>query len=245
MEYNAQKFFNSTAEFYGNAYPTQYNYYIIDFINSTRGDRALRLLDIGGASGVFGKLVVEKCSNIKVTVIDPSEKLLEKIDCKDIEKIVGMLPDKINTGSTYDYIQVKEVFHHLVGATVRESRDSMKESLLNIRDMLNDDGFLIVHEIFYESHITPSLSSHMIFHLCSMQIKYGFNIPIKEFLPGLKVFFYTREDLRKALKETGYEIIDYYEDKYPDTIKKSLLLLRDWGNMIFICRKAKDTGHKR
>lgn len=193
MSHNTQNYFDENADFYfhSNSILHYYDYYFLNFIKKSSRNNNHNLLDIDGGGGVFAKFVVDECLKIKVTVVDPSRKLLDNIYDYRIEKVVGMLPNKLSTSDKFDYIHVKEVFHHVTGSSIEESKNLLKESLQNIKKLLNNDGYLLVHELFYESPIYPTFSSKLIYYLCKIQNRLGIKIPIKEFLLGLYVYFYT------------------------------------------------------
>jgi ubiquinone/menaquinone biosynthesis C-methylase UbiE len=244
MSYDAKEFFDNNVTFYhyGNARIHNYDYFFIVFINNTKKNTTLSLLDIGGGGGTFAKLVSNDCPNIEVTVLDTSQEMLNQINESNIKKIKGMLPDQMFLNSSYDYIHVKEVFHHITGSSINNSKKLLKESLQNIKNVLNDDGFLLIHELFYESPVIPTSTSNTIFYLLKIQNKCGIRIFPNEFLLNLNVYFYTRSEFIKILNECGYVIIDSYEENWSNTLKKKLLFLKDWGRMVFICKKAEGSN---
>lgn len=239
MGHKKQNVFDENVNFYfhSNSILYEYDYYLLDFIKESSDCANHTLLDIGGGGGVFAKLVVDNCINIKVSVVDPSRKLLDNIHEDSIEKVVGMLPNQLSINEKFDYIHVKEVFHHVTGSSIRESKSLLKESLQTIKKLLNDDGYLLIHELFYESPIHQTFSSSIIYYLCKIQNKIGIKIPMKEFLLGLDVYFYTRKEFIKILNDMGFEIVNYYEVEWKKSHMMKLIGLKNWGRMVFVCRK--------
>lgn len=231
MSSKQQDFFDENADFYGNVKPQSYDYYFVNFIKKAKGSC---LLDIGGGSGTFAKLVKDNCPDIDVTIVDQSEKILSKVNDERIKMVYGKLPRQISLNSGFDYICVKDLFHHVVGASINESKELLRESLFNIKGLLNKDGYLLIHEIFYESYLIPTMSRTLIFYLLALQNKCGFKIPAKEFLMDLMVCFYTRSEFKSILNECGFKIIGTHEEYWSSTFKKRALFLRDWGRMLFI-----------
>ena len=230
-------FFDKHADFYGDVKPHPHDDYFIDFINTTK-KRESKLLDVGGGSGTFAQLVKDNCLNIDVTVVDPSKNLLDKISDEHITKIYGSLPDQIFLDSDFDYIHVKEVLHHVTGSSIDETKKLLRESLFTLKDILKKEGFLFVHELFYESYLIPTLSRTSIFNLLLLQNKFGIKIPAKEFLAGLDVCFYGRSEFKSILNDCGFKIIGSYEEYWDNTFKKKLLFLENWGRMLFIVKKV-------
>ena len=135
-------------------------------------------------------------------------------------------------------IIIKEVFHHIVGPSINESKELLRDSLFAIKEILKNDGFLLIHELFYESYLIPTLSRTLIFYLLALQNKFGIKVPAEEFLMGLSVCFYTRPEFESILNDCGFKIINYHEEYFGNTFKKKFLFLQNWGRMLFISKKV-------
>ena len=135
-----------------------YDLYFTNFINEQRDQKNLCLLDVGCGSGTFANLSKANCPQINVTVIDPSKKMLNNINNPEIKKFSGSLPNNIPITDTFDYIHIKEVLHHITAQSPIESKKIVIESLNQIRNNLKDDGYLFIHEIFYEGYIIPDIT---------------------------------------------------------------------------------------
>ncbi len=234
---HAGTFFDENSDFYSQRV-LPFDHYFMNFIKNHEIDD-VNLLDIGGGNGNFSNLITENCPDINVTVLDPSKKLLSEIENPKITKIVGKLPDEIPLNSTFNYIHIKEVLHHITGKTVSESNMLLKESLMCVNDILNENGFLLIHEDFYEGYLIQKMPSYLIFYLLKIQNILKIELPLKEFIPGLTVYFYTRKELKKTLKECGFEIVDLKLDYWSDITKKKLMLLNEWGRVLIIAKKSR------
>ena len=149
--------FDANSEFYGRIEPSSHDYYFLKFIERTMNAK-VSLLDVGGGSGIFSSLVKNTYPCIEITMIEPSYVLLNKIPNIGIKKIEGSLPNGLNIDSDlrFDYIHLREVFHHLVGSTIKDSKDLTAKSLITLKNHLDDNGYLMIHELFYEGYIIPS-----------------------------------------------------------------------------------------
>ena len=103
---------------------------------------------------------------------------------------------------------------------------------------MKNDGFLLIHELFYESYLIPTLSRSLIFYLLTSQNNLKIKAPAKEFFMDLKVCFYTRPEFKSILNDCGFKVIDFYEENWSDNFKKRALILRNWGRMLFIVKKV-------
>lgn len=227
--------FENHTNFYGNVSIYPYDHYFLNFIRNTKG----RLLDVGGGSGRFAIFVQDKYPTLDISVIDPSQSLLNMIEDERIKKFNGSLPDQLGLDDSqiYDYIHVKEVLHHVAGASIRESKEFVKQSLLNLKKHLNEEGILMVHELFYEGYIVPTLPRTFIFYLLKLQNSLNIKVPFNEFLLGLDVCFFTRYEFRSLLRDCGLDILDAYEGNWDNNIKKKMMLLENWGRMLFVLKK--------
>lgn len=237
------EFFDKNVDAYRYVISNRGDYYFLEFIKATQNHNSA-LLDIGGGAGSFAKLLVDNCPNLGVVVLDPSEGLLSEIDDVRVKKVNGCLPNDMPLVSHFNYVHIRHVLHHITGSSIGKSKELVRLSLMTMKECLNDDGFLLVHDTFYEGYLFPPISRTLVFNLLALQKRVGRIIPSKEFLAGLEVCFYTRSEFKSMLGDCGFEIVDYCEEYWVRTdikraMKKWAMLVKDWGEMMFILRKAK------
>lgn len=223
---NVKEFFDENYEVYENKSPKS-DYDFLDFI--TMGNQKATLLDVGGANGYFVSLVHQSCPNISLTVLDPSKVLLDEISNPEINKVVGKLPDDVPITSKFDYIHVRTVFHHITGNTVGKSKELVKKSIISLKNLLNEDGVMLITEIYYEGYLIPKLPSHLIFYLLKLQNKLNIKIPYEDFILGLDVYFYTRDELIEILEECGLKILDIKSHE-----RSNVLPLKNFGKVSIV-----------
>jgi len=179
------------------------------------------------------------CSNLDITVVDPSQVLLNRIPNIGINKVRGNLPDNLGLDSNlrFGYIHLREVLHHVVGHNVEDSRELVAKSLRALSSHLDDNGYIMIHEIFYEGYIIPPLSRTLIFYLLDIQQNIKIPINSKEFLKGLRVCFYTRDEFKSLLASCGYKLMEYKIEYWANNWKKNALLINNWGRMMYIAKK--------
>jgi hypothetical protein len=219
---NIEDFFDRNVEFYGKRQVYDYDLFFVTYVQSLK---AKTLLDIGGGS-----------------IVDPSQALLDKIGNQTIEKINGKLPNNLNltTGREFDVIHVKEVIHHVVGNSVSASRELLTESLHTIASHLVDNGHLMIHEVYYESFISPPFTRNSIFYLLRLQNSLRVRLPIYGFLKDLQVCFYTRHELLEELTKNGFCILEHREVPFASNFTKKVGLLKKWGRVMIIAKKVSD-----
>lgn len=228
------KFFDNNKHYYGGLTPSKFDYIFIDFIS--KHSNLCNLLDVGGGGGCFTKLCQEHFENSNLCIVDPSFSLLHKQELKNVKLIVGKIPDELNTEEKFDFIHIKDVLHHVTGSSIKKSKDLVTLSLINLeKNNLNQNAYILIQEFYYESYLLKKFTRTLIFYLLKMQNLLHVKIPAKEFIMGLDVCFYTRDEFKQIFKENGFKIIDYYEEKNEkNKIYKKLLLLKNWGRMCFV-----------
>lgn len=209
-----------------------YEYQIVEMIKEHRGVN--QFLDVGCGNGFFVKKLLAECPNLSISVIDPSKYFLDQISDPRINKIHGRLPDHLEGLGKYDLICMRAVLHHVTGETITKSQEIVKESLMALSEHLNPGGRVIVIDMFYDSYLYPAITRSIIFYLCKLQNKIGFQILPKEFLLGLDVCFFTKDELKLLYKQGPYYPVYYREHDHemPNNVKKNLLFLRQWGWVI-------------
>lgn len=199
------------------------------------------LLDVGAGSGTFARRVKYNMPDMEVTVMDPSVSLLNYMQDTSIRKIIGKISDLNLTEETFFFIHAAQLLHHLVGVTISESKQIMKDSLLVLRNHLDDGGFLIVREQLWETYVFPTASRDLTFHVLSIANKLGIAVP-RFFHPdihvrslkGLLVCIYTATELENALEDCDFKIISskFYQPYPPLKSRKRwqrLALLKRYG----------------
>jgi len=231
----ASEFFDSNADFYGALEPHRHDSFFIDFIS--KHTKKCNLLYIGGGGGCFTKTCKDHFQETNLCIVDSSKSLLNKQKSNGIKLVVGKLPDELNIDEKFECIHIKEVLHRVTGSSIVNSKKIVSESLINAQFYLNNDGYILVHELFYESYLIPTFTRTMIFYLLKIQNLLKIKIPNKHFLMNLDVCFYTRRELREIFKSLDFNVIDYYEEEWENSKYSKVGLIRHWGRMCFVLQR--------
>ena len=228
--------------YFNNNFASYDNYHEIDdYLNTLLQTRKGKktILDIGGGGGAFASLLLNSYPDIEVTVVDPSEKFLETIKDTRINKIKGNLPDQLDVEGTFDFIFCQAVFHHIVGTSIKKSKNLFIDSLYYIKSHLNPhDGYFIVREVYYDGYIYNVLPRTLIFYLLKFQRKLRVTFPFEWFKEDLLVCFYTRNELKNILNKCGFEIVSIKEVPWKLPILFKLAGVKECG-WIYIYLKLK------
>src|SRR3989338_2419187 len=115
-------------------------------IRSAVGPRKLDVvLDAGGGTGLIAQHFLSDAG--RVVVLDPSEKMLERVFSDRIEKVRGCVQQMGFSDNTFDLIYCVDSFHHFTNGYSEAEHD--KATDLSIRELLRTlkkDGVLVIME---------------------------------------------------------------------------------------------------
>jgi len=229
-------FFSKNADFYGAMNANVYDYYFLNFIENTASKP--HIIDIGGGGGLFAGLCITRIQNSKVMIIDPSPALLSKNLPKGVIPIIGSLPNNISIPDKAEYIHLKEVLHHITDINEAQTKIRMMQSLNKINEILDCGGYLLLHEIYYESFFSQTLTRNIIFYILKLQNFFNLKIPSKKFIKGLDVLFLTRYEIEEMLIKCNFEIVEKKEFEWSLSKKyRYCFLLKKWGRICYIAMK--------
>lgn len=127
-------------------------------------DRGItKILDYGGGFGTLGRLIASKCSSCVVDIYEPypSDLAMEKSKPYSNLRFVSNLDEKY---SYYDCVISLDVLEHL---------DDPIETLIHMKKLVRDDGFLLIGNNFYpviKCHLKKNFHFRYTFDLVSRVI---------------------------------------------------------------------------
>jgi len=136
---------------------------------------------------------------------------------------------------TFDLIHIDSVLHHLVGSTKDKSIQLANLFCNQIMDRLSAEGSIVVEEIYYVSHLFPTISSWFIFYGLKLLnlLHIDASKIFKEFNPGLEVNFLGDKEIEKLLGSYGtVRLIN--KTPWPRPMLYRLLFLKDFGHITYM-----------
>jgi ubiquinone/menaquinone biosynthesis C-methylase UbiE len=210
---------------------------MIDFIR-THASSGDRILEVGGGSGAFLDLVLENTNIKEAYNLELVYEAYKKQVNENICLMGGNALDIPFKDISFDVVVVKNLLHHLVGRTRRESKGFAKRAVGELTRVTKDGGYILILDQ-YNKH---RLFSSIIFYLTLFFSI--FSISFKSFGWGENVIvsFLTPDETRNFLTKTGnVEIVLSRENRLDVSKKwKYTLLMSDIGRLVVICRKRKE-----
>jgi ubiquinone/menaquinone biosynthesis C-methylase UbiE len=181
--------------------------FLIDFIgNHASGED--KILEVGGGSGAFLDLVIEN-TNVKEAY---NVELVAQIYKNQVnEKICLIGGDALNLpfkDCTFEIVVVKNLFHHLVGRTRKQSKENVLQTIKELIRVAKKGGYVIILELFNRYNFFSSI----IFYLTLFFSCFGLHFEMIGLRKNVIVSFLTPNEIMKFLREfRKVEIILKYE----------------------------------
>jgi SAM-dependent methyltransferase len=238
---NVKSFFEIHASHQDYSPSPEFHLSVIKQIKSiipTNGDA--NFLDIGCGNGNFIKALIN--ANIKANyfAFDLSLKMIEiareNLAGCDVEFFVAdgfKIPIKRNI--RFNVIHIDSVLHHLIGHTRGKSTNLIGKMLGLLIDKLDDDGILIIQEVYYNSYIISRFTSFVAFY--GLKLINLLNLDVSRFMteikPGLEVNFLHEKQLKEILSQYGSAHLLIKEPWGRRKLYK-LFLLKELGHITYI-----------
>lgn len=128
---------------------------LLNQIKKIFGDKPLKILDIGCATGLFIQMASSRGHH--AVGIEPNPKMASISKNKGLNVINGYFPEAIENGELFDLIIFNDVFEHIpeLSNTMAGLKDKLKTDGLLIINLPTSDGFLFhLGKILYKLRIT-------------------------------------------------------------------------------------------
>lgn len=130
---------------------------------------AIKVLDVGGGIGSVGCVLVETSDKVEVDVVDNSSLAAQHFLHHDKLRLLYDDFLKVRTDRKYDAIIFRTVLHHIIGNSSRQTLEVQHEAIGKAREMLSDDGRLIIIENFYDPVVSKDISGEIIFQCTKLK----------------------------------------------------------------------------
>jgi hypothetical protein len=216
--------------------------HVKDIINRNFPNGKFLFLDIGGGNGLFADGILECYVDSKGTVIDNSLLLLEKnkpnnrkllINC-GAENLVNVI-----SGKKYDIIFFNWILHHLVTNKYKGTREIIVNCIRDARELLSENGIIIVVENCYVNSVFEFIPSRIIYHALSSKFLKTITRRIGANTAGVGVFYLTENLWCSIFKkvELNVDNIVCIGKLRVGFLYKILCQIRGINIMIFSCSK--------
>lgn len=203
---------------------------ILEFIKKTCTPNS-QLLEVGGGNGYMSDLI---SSNTPIKIFYNSEIVPEVYETQintDVNLIGSSALNLPYKDCTFDYIIVKNLLHHLVGKTRRESKENAKKAIKETSRVIKDGGYIII----LEQYNKYSLFASIVFYLTIFGSL--FKIGLKSFGWGVDVIvsFLTPKQIKMLIEKENIKIVVHKLSRLEVSKKyKVSLLMSNIGRVLLI-----------
>lgn len=191
-------------------YYREYHNQIIDLVRTT-GLKDICWLDTGCGTGTLANRVLEERKDVRFTLCDPSEQMLdrakEKLQGKDI-RFLNMQSQDLDFDSEFDVVTAVQCHHYL-------QPEARRTAVKNCWRALKDNGIFITFE---NVKMTTDESDRIALKRWENFLSDHLNDPDKVAhhmnRRGVEVFPITIEDHIKLLRECGFSSVDVLWTSY-------------------------------
>ena len=101
------------------------------------------VLDIGGGTGLIASFISDSVR--KISIIDPSKKMMDKSKSDKIEKVYGTVQNMKFEDSTFDVVYCVDTFHHFTNGYKKSDFDNIfHDSIKEMLRVLKKNGVLVI-----------------------------------------------------------------------------------------------------
>ena len=221
------------------------------FVAAQTQQRNLALgLDVGGGIGAFANSILNLNDNIQsMDVVDPSVQAHSNFVKHRKSKLIKGYMSNIPVLSSYDFITVNLVCHHVISDSNKETLDAQINFLKDAHALLKDGGVLFVEENIYESYLTEDLCARLIYEVTSLRGIEKITRKLGANTAGEGVRFHSDTAWQKIFAASGFELVQTYDNDSWGTVmplwQKIPLLCQGRFQRMYVLQKSSDTENSR
>lgn len=205
---------------------------ILKFIQS-QADHTWRVLEVGGGSGYLLDLLLEADGPQRVYNCELAWKAYKEQAHPRIRLIGGDVLNLPLQGKSLDVLIMKNVLHHLVGATPGEWKALAEHAVAECSRVLRDDGYLMIVEQYNQSGVC----SRMLFWVTWILSRLGIGLKRLGLGKGVIVSFLTPQELEGMVAAKRMEAIHTEREIIAvRPIYRATILMGKIGRMLMIAQ---------
>ena len=208
---------------------------IVDFISEMQTDANLgKVLEVGGGSGYLLGLLAEEIEAVQLINCELAYHVYRKQVNSSIVLVGGNALNLPFAESEFDYVIAKNLLHHLVGRTRRESKGFAQRAAIELRRVAKSRGYLIILEQYHQY----DLCAAVLFYLTLLLSMGSFRLDALGIRPKVVVSFLALSELHELFERpcAGRDqvIMDRTKALPATSAIRLLPFLSRFGRLLFI-----------
>lgn len=154
-------------------------------------NKKIEICEFGGGNGQLLNQIQRVYPHTTLTnveIIDDYKRLLVS---KRVRFVLGSILDPHFSNKAFDVIIIRDVLHHLVGGSYRETLHNQKVALMQLKRLVRPGGVIFIEELTNESE----LATRIIYYLSLLNTRIGVHIPALFVSKNVIVSFLTSNKL--------------------------------------------------
>lgn len=170
-------------------------------------------LDVGGGIGTFANSILNLNEEIKsIDVVDPSEQAHSNFITHQRSNLIKGFMGNIEDGKTYGFITINLVCHHIISRQNMDTLEAQINFLKDARNLLEDQGVLIIEENIYESYLLEDLCARLIYEITSLRGIEKITRKLGANTAGEGVRFHSDAAWQKIFTKSGFKVIQTHDN---------------------------------
>lgn len=196
-----EKLFASQAEYYSKSQTAGRSPIVDLFLNWAKTREVKRPLAVGEFGGAGGILLAKLSQISKHPLELYNIELVESYSKKQISPKINFIHSSILKNDLsdefFDCLIIRDVLHHLVGGSLKETRENQIKALRELKRLVKYDGKILIEELVNDSWV----ASKLIYGFSKINQYLGFKSKFLEIDRNTIVSFLTANELVKITEE--------------------------------------------
>jgi len=209
---------------------------IISEVTSRINKPGMKILDVGGASGIILNAIINKSRyKIDATILDMFKVYKQQLVNKQIRYIVGSILNNKLKAKSYDFVILRDVLHHLIAGGISEIQKHQEKAIKEMVRLTKKGGYIIFEEEINNS----KLSSRIQYFLSSIANKIHFG-SLSFWIGKVIVSFMSKKEIENVLKKQtgGIRVVKrrFIKCNFP-FLWRSIFLMNKFQRAFYIIQK--------
>lgn len=176
QDHSVKKLFKEELERY--AHKDQYKSspltpLILAWIKKRKTNKKLEICEFGGGAGQLLSEIQNSYPNYRYTNVEIINDYKQYLASNKINFVLGSVLHSNFPEAAFDIIIMRDVLHHLVGASYKETLSNQRLALSELKRLLRWGGVISIEEFINESDI----AGRLIYFITKLNSKIGIHIP--------------------------------------------------------------------
>ncbi|MDP2638266.1 MAG: class I SAM-dependent methyltransferase [Candidatus Levybacteria bacterium] len=146
---------------------------ILKWLKREKTKEKAEICEFGGGAGQLLGEIQKSYPNYNYTNVEIIDDYKRFLVSREIKYINASILDSKLADSSFDIIIMRDVLHHLVGKSYKETVENQRYALYELKRLVKPGGAIFLEELTNESGI----ATRIIYYLCLLNTRIGMHIP--------------------------------------------------------------------